>query len=178
MSKVVADSSFYICFLDDIKRPKYLVRILNHFEFIIGKVIHEEIKRSQNYSYIKTIMEEKVIQFEYENYGEILKPFFSIKEIQKGEHEVIAISIILVRLGFLDIIIIIDDKDARKFIERNFKDIYHLLKYTVKFIVECYSKYKIFSKEEVKEILTLIKGSKFRVKGSLIDDILKNLEGS
>ena len=176
MNKVVADSTFYICFLDDIKRSEYLIRLANHFEFVVGKVIHEEIKKSQNYSCIENIMKKKVLHFEYENYGEILRPFFSMKEIQKGEHEAIAISIILVRIEFLEIFLIIDDNDARNFIKKNFQDIYPMVKYTVQFIVECYLNHSIFKKEEIIEILMLIKKSKFRINKNLIDNLLKNLE--
>jgi hypothetical protein len=77
--------------------PQYLVRILNHeyFDFVTGKIILEEIERSPRYMIIKKEIERKVRVFEYLNYGEILRPFFSIEEIKKGEHEVIAISCIL-----------------------------------------------------------------------------------
>ncbi len=176
MNKVVADSSFYICFLDDIKKPEYLIRLVDHFEFVLGKIIHKEIRKSPNYSGRKNIMKKKVLYFEYENYGEILRPFFSMEEIQKGEHEAIAISIILIRIELLDISLIMDDSNARNFIKKNFQDIYHMVKYTVQFIVECYDTHRIFKKEEIVEILTLIKKSKFRIDKKLVDYLLKNLK--
>jgi len=176
MNKVVADSSFYICFLDDIKRPEYLIRLLDHFEFVLGKIIHKEIKKSPNYSRIENIVKRKVLYFEYENYGEILRPFFSMEEIQKGEHEAIAIYIILVRIELLKVFLIIDDSNARKFIKKNFQNIYPMIKYTVQLIVECYLNHSIFKKEEIVEILELIKTSKFRINKNLIDHLLKNLK--
>ena len=176
MNKVVADSSFYICFLDDIKKPQYLIRLTDYFEFVLGKIIDEELRRSPNYSYIKNIMRKKFFYFKYGNYEEILRPFFSMEEIQKGEHEAIAISIILVRLELLEIFLIIDENSARNFIKKNFQDIYPMVKYTVQFIVECYFNHNIFKKDEIIEILTLIKTSKFRINKNLIDSLLKKLE--
>lgn len=159
---IIPNSSFYLCFLDDIMAPQYLVRILNHeyFDFVTGKIILEEIER-------------KVRVFEYLNYGEILRPFFSIEEIKKGEHEVIAISCILYILE-INFLAIIDDDQAIKFLKRNFPRTEHKITRTVGFMEECYRR-KIFSKEETINILELIKKSKFRVKKAIIEDIIKRI---
>jgi len=82
---VVPDSSFYICFLDDINAPHYLLQLLNAriFKFILGKIIKTEIEKSPNYKSIEKTIDSRVEIFEYYNYGEILRPFFSLEEIKK-----------------------------------------------------------------------------------------------
>ncbi len=175
MRSTIADSSFYICFLDDIKRPDFLKRMINSFEFLIGKIIKGEVEKSKNYFHIKQIFETKVILFQYENYGELLKPFFSLHEIKKGEHEVIAIAIIM--SNFKQIIVIIDELDVRRFIQANFPELIMDMVGTVGFIKMCCCEYKIFSKEEAKGILNLIKNSRFRIGNNIIGEIIKDING-
>ena len=172
---IIPNSSFYLCFLDDIMAPQYLVRILNYeyFNFVTGKIILKEIERSPRYRIIKKEIERKVRVFEYLDYGEILRPFFSIEEIKKREHEVIAISCILYILE-INFLAIIDDEQAIRFLKRNFPRIEHKITRTVGFMEECYRR-KIFSKEETINILELIKKSKFRVKKAIIEDIIKRI---
>lgn len=175
--KVVADSSFYICFLDDIRRPKYLIRIIKNFEFLIGEILENEIRQSQNYFHVKNFIGTKIILFDYKDYfyGELLKPLFSVGEIRKGEHEVIAITVIIFSLH-KKLISIIDDKEAIKFIEKNFPKIYNMVIRTVRFVEKCCCEYKIFSKKEAKEILNLIKNSKFRVNDDIIEKVIQDID--
>jgi hypothetical protein len=83
---IVPNSSFYLCFLDDIESPHYLARILNHerFDFVAGEKILEEVKRSSRYRLVERKVERRVKIFKYLNYGEILRPFFSVEEIERG----------------------------------------------------------------------------------------------
>ena len=82
---IIADSSFYICFLDDIKKPDYLKHILTHFRFVIGKIVKKEIARSPMFKKIESIINTVVDNISAdENFDELLKPFFSVKEIEKG----------------------------------------------------------------------------------------------
>jgi len=71
---VVPDSSFYICFLDDINAPHYLLQLLNAriFKFIFGKIIKNEIEKSSNYKTIEKTIDSRVEIFEY--YNHILLP--------------------------------------------------------------------------------------------------------
>lgn len=176
-SLVVPDSSFYICFLDDIKRPDYLLRLLNFgiLRFITGRLIKDEIAQSPNYPVLKDQFKVNVDEFEYYNYGEVLRPFFSIKEIKKGEHEVIAIAYILYFLGN-QLIVIIDEVQPRKFVERNFPEIFRNLNGTVGFVGNCCCEYGLFSKDEGLNILKLIEHSKFRVDKKIIDEIVVRIE--
>lgn len=176
MIKVIPDSSFYICFIDDINEPEYLIRILstNAMEFIIGQKIKEEIKKSQNYDAIEILINNHTQSFEYYSYGEILKPFFSVEEIKKGEHEVIAISYVMYQLGIVFIAIIDEDK-SRKFVEKNFPELLEKIVGTVGFIALCCCRYKIFSKNECILLLNKIKKSKFRIKNSIIEETVERI---
>ena len=173
--KVIPDSSFIICFLDDIQQPQYLIRIFNYdgFTFIIGRIVKNEISRSRRYDHIKSIVE-NAESFEYYYYGEILRPFLSIEEIEKGEHEVIATAYVMHSLGF-DIIFILDEDDPRKFVENNFPDLVDKMTGTVGFIEKCHCVFDIFEKDESIDILRLIKNSKFRVKAEIIEQAIENI---
>ena len=47
---LIPDSSFYICFLDDIKKPEFLKKIIqnSNFNIFTGKIIKDEIKKSND----------------------------------------------------------------------------------------------------------------------------------
>ena len=68
-----------------------------------------------------------------ENFDELLKPFFSVKEIEKGEDEVIAIAYVfnILELYFY---FILDDESARHFVEINFSELKDRMYGTVGFI--------------------------------------------
>lgn len=173
---VVPDSSFYLCFLDDINAPQYLLQLLNArvFKFFLGKVIKTEIESSSNYKTVEKTIDSRVEIFEYYNYGEILRPFFSLEEIKKGDNEVIVISYVLYFLD-LTFITILDDNKPRNFLRRNFPELYRRVVGTIGFIEKCSCQYKIFAKEEAITILNLIKKSKFRIKNEIVNNTIKRI---
>ncbi|MDI3475370.1 MAG: hypothetical protein PWQ95_1098 [Thermococcaceae archaeon] len=119
--EIISDSTFYICFLDDINYPEGLKKIINSrkFKFVIGDVVENEIKKSSNYPLIKSDLSkvrEKPLPF---NYGEIVRPFLGISEIKKGEHEVIGIAIVY-HLKGKDFILILDEDGPRGIIEKSY----------------------------------------------------------
>ena len=131
---IIADSSFYICFLDDIKKPYYLKHILTHFQICYWKNSKKEIARSQAFKKIESIINTVVDNISAdENFDELLKPFFSVKEIEKGEDEVIAIAYVfnILELYFY---FILDDESARHFVEINFSELKDRMYGTVGFI--------------------------------------------
>jgi len=175
--EVIPDSSFFICFLDDIKRPEYIVKIFSYerFSLVLGRVVNEEIKKSKNYSQIeKTLNSAK--SFDYTKFGEILRPFMSVEEISKGEHEVIATAYVLNFLGY-DIIFILDDDDARDLVTRNLKEIASKMTGTVGFVKICCCDHSALRREEAKTILKLIMNSKFRVKREIVEKTIREIEG-
>ncbi len=166
---LIPDSTFFICYLDDIEKPEYLKKIIknNKFNIFIGQIINNEIKKSNNYKSLEKDFGSKIKIFEYYQYGEILRPLFSREEIIKGEHEVIVIAFILFSEDE-KFIAILDDIAPRKFIKNNFPQIYESIEWTVGFTKNCYYKHKIFSKEETLIILELIQNSKFRIDPEVI----------
>ncbi len=113
--------------------------------------------------------------YEYYEYGEMLKAFFSVRELEEGEHEIIIISYIFSANGF-NFITIIDDKEPRHFIERNFPEILENMIGTIGFVKQCNCKYGLFDKNEAITILNSIKNSKFRIKGKIVDDIIEQIK--
>lgn len=177
MSRVIPDTSFFICFLDDIKNPEPVIRIFNSNKFVlvVGKLVHEEIKKSGNYYKIKHILI-SAKSYDYTQFGEILRPFMSVEEISKGEHEVIATAYVLNFLGH-DLIFILDDDDARTLVLKNLKEIADKMTGTVGFIRLCCCEHEVFNKDEAKSILTMIKNSKFRVKKEIVEKTIEDIEG-
>ncbi len=173
---VVPDSSFFICFLDDIKQPQILIQILKHgwFEFFTGCVIHSEIQRSQNFTDIEGEFDSRVSHLDYYNYGEILRPFFSVNEIRKGEHEVIAISYVLHSRGY-SVLAILDDESPRKYFRNRFPELSNKVTGTIGFIEQCTCSYGVFRVNKGTTILSSIADSKFRVKRHIVDDAIQRV---
>lgn len=175
---VIADSTFYICFLDDIEYPDGLKKIFlsKKFEFIIGPVVEAEIRSSKNYYQISECLSrvrKHPLPFRY---GEIVRPFLGIEEIRKGEHEVIGIAIVYYLRG-IDFILILDDNGPRKVIAKRLAGIKSKMTGTVGFVKLCCCHYKIYSIQEAKNILEKIKNSKFRVPSNIVDDIIREIHG-
>jgi len=177
IANVVADSSFYICFLDDIIDPDTLILFFNRpeFIFIVGRIITNEVKKSLNFETIQDNFNSNVVIFSYYEYGEILKPFFSEDEILKGEDEVIVISYIFHNLD-KNFLMILDETWARKYIIRNFPDIENRMKGTIGFIEDCACNHNFFSPKLAVNILIKIEKSKFRIKEDIIRRAINKLQ--
>lgn len=173
-NKILSDSSFYICFLDDIKEHNCLLRIISEFEFYLTPLVKAEIKKSENYKVISD--NENIISIDnVDNIGEILKPFFSKDEILSGEHEIIGFAYILYQFK-VSFYFILDDKDRRDFVEYNFKDMYNQMLYTVQFICLCCCFFRFLSKNEVLTLFKEINESKFRIKTKFLNKAEKYIE--
>lgn len=172
MINLVADSSFYICFLDDIDCPNDLLHILKHFLAHIPPRVNEEISKCKNYSVLKNhvnfFRESKL------DLGKLLEPFFSKDEKLKGEHEVVVLSIVLYNT-IDNIVIIIDDKGPRKFLFDNFGYMQDSICGTVGFIGLCYYKYHIFEKQKSLYLLDKIENSNFRIKKEEIEEVRQKI---
>lgn len=163
---VIADSSFYICFLDDIACPALLnLMLAGPFQFLITRIVHDEIKASENYLQIQTERLEKLE--EPFDISKILMPFFGKDEASKGEHEIVAFSLILSE-NDPDLIIILDDAQPRKILERHNPRLANNVYGTVGFVVSCHCDYTILQKRDVLGTIKIIGESKFRVSGDII----------
>jgi len=167
--EIIADSSFYICFLDDVNRPEILHRIIKEFNFIITPLVKNEIEKSENYARIQSNKNIFFPEFSFD-YGEILKAFFSEEEIIKGEHGVIGTAYILYRLN-RNFCFILDDQDPRKFVVSNIPDLVKFMTGTVNFIGLCCCSYKLLKKDEALILLNQIEKSKFRIKKSILSQV-------
>jgi predicted nucleic acid-binding protein len=178
MIDVVPDSSFYICFLDDIEAPQILERLLicPEYNYFTGDVISEEIEKSKNFPSLEKIFHKMVTRFDYFDYGEIMRPLFSREQINKGENEVIVIIYILNKLN-REYVGIIDEITARNFVSKNFPDMFENITGTLGFLRISTTDRKIISKEECISVLMRIRASKFRVDVKLIDKVQGEITG-
>lgn len=172
-NEMLADSSFYLCFLEDIKQPELLLRILKRFNFLITPIVYREVSLSNNFAFIQFSPALKLVS--RENLGEILKPFFSQKEIEKGETEIIELAYDYYAEG-KPRKFVIDDKEPRRFVLRNLPYLSKLMIGTVGFVGECCYEYSILNKHEASTLLLIISTSSFRVAPEIISDIINKIE--
>jgi predicted nucleic acid-binding protein len=171
--KIIADSSFYLCFLDDINDPDFLHRIIEKFDLYITPIVECEIKIEKN----KSLKEnKKIIRIgNYIAFGEILKPFLSKKIIDKGEHEVIGLGFHFFMIG-VPFYLVIDDEEARSFVRKNLSFLSSCLHGTVGLICLCCCYFKIFSKSETMVTFNKIENSKFRISKEILYKIKNAVE--
>lgn len=172
-NEMLSDSSFYLCFLEDIEQPDVLLRIMQRFDFLITPIVYKEVSKSHNFGRIQSCPKLKLLQ--KESLGEILKPFFSKKEIEKGETEVIELAFEYYVAG-LPRMFIIDDKEPRLFVTRNLPYLSDLMIGTVGFVGECSYEYAILDKYEASALLLLISTSSFRVEPEVISEVLAKID--
>lgn len=171
--EILADSSFFICFLDDIEQPKVLKRMLYKFDFLVTPMVYKEISKSINFKHVQN--HPKIILVPKENLGESLRPFFSKKEVEKGETEVIELAYQFYS-NSNPRIFIIDEDGPRLFVIQNLPYLEKLMIGTVGFVGECYYEYGILEKSEASAIILIIGTSKFRVSAEVIREVLTKIE--
>ncbi|NJD76573.1 MAG: hypothetical protein FIB08_05675 [Candidatus Methanoperedens sp.] len=151
---IVPDSSFYICFANDLKRREWLYELANLYPVYIGKRILKEIFKevSDDKDFLSTV---KIIDFDY---YELIKPYFGRNEmhIDDGEYEAIGIAHFLVIKGYLRYLII-DETRARNFVNRHFPSLTDKMVGTIGFLRDGCCKDKKISALKVLGILYAIK---------------------
>ena len=172
--EIIADSSFYICFLDCIQDSKSLIRIIDNFKMHLSKKILEEISKSPNFH---KIQDKKFNIFNNPNLnlGEALRPFVTEEQISKGEHEVIVLAYVFNGMG-INFWVIIDEKSKRNLVKRIVPELSDKLLGTITFIELCNNEYHIFNKSESLIIFDKIASSNFRIKPELIKRAKNNLK--
>jgi len=173
MEEIIADSSFYVCFLDCIQDSQSLIKIIDKFKMHMGKQVLGEIKKSSNFYKIqnKTF---NLFNNPNLNLGEALRPFITEEQISKGEHEVIILAYVFGGTG-IDFWVVIDEKSKRNLLKRVVPEVSDKLLGTINFIGLCNNKYNIFNKQESLTILDKITSSNFRVKPEIIADVKREL---
>ena len=82
---LVADNSFYSCFLNDINETEILIRYLDNFKHHIGPRIKDELSKSNNYIQIANHQNLNYFPESQLNISAIVSPLFSSEEKHKGE---------------------------------------------------------------------------------------------
>lgn len=175
---LIADNSFYSFFLDDTYSPEPLKIILNKFKAQVTPFVYEELKKCKHFRVIEELKEIINVFSEKDlNIGEILRPLMSGKEIDKGEHQIIALGYMCYNLK-MSFILIIDDGGAIKFIEKN--PLLHCIKghleRTAGFIGNCFIKYQIFNKPQTLDLLEKMGASKFFIDKEILKSIKERVE--
>lgn len=171
---IVADASFYLCFLEDIKQPQVLVQILDNFLFYLPPAVFNEIRICKTFFHIKG--HKNTQQVEGYDYGAILKPFVGRKQLDMGEAEAIALAYICQGVKKCDRLIL-DDGDARLFVQTNIPVLQKLMTGTVGFIGDCHCISALLGKQQAIDLLDVIGKSTFRIKDKDLSNIRKRIEG-
>lgn len=169
---LIADASFYICFLDCIGDSKSLIKILDNFKVHVPPKVNDEISKSKNWC---NISEHKNLNF-FSNspfdVGKIIQPFLSKNEIKKGEYDIIITAYFFYNLSRpKEFFLIIDDAKPRKFVQNNLEELKAHMMGTVEFIKCCYLKCKIFNKDEVMNLYDRIEKSGFWIKREIMEKL-------
>jgi len=116
---VLADSSFYICFLEELKRYD-CYDFFSYYDFCIGDKVLNELNSK------KLLLDKPITHVDFENheYYKLFSPFLSNleKNKDKGEFEIIALALLFYKKNILKYIIV-DDKGAKKIINKNFREL-------------------------------------------------------
>lgn len=174
---LVADSTFYLFFIDDTNNSDSLCKILEIFTAQLSPTIHKELHLKNKDAKLKKLIESScnVFQDSRIKYAEALRPVFSKEELQKGEHELIAIAVLCNELK-IELILVIDDEGPRKIISNHFAYLSVYLTRTGRFIEKCYSQYDVLKKDEAIKLINDMKKSKFHIDKRSIDQLLGELE--
>lgn len=171
----LADSTFYLCFLEDIGKPEILLNMLSIFQFFIPTLVQKEVRVCKNYGKISGVS--GIISIDFEpSLGELLRPFLSQRAIGKGEVEVIALAY---HWSASEKIrkFILDDQEARKFVIDNLPHLAKSMIGTIGLIADCHCIFKLFTKVQALQILHDIKSSPFRVADNILSEVEAKIEG-
>lgn len=131
MDNCVADSSFYICWTDDLRRKTCVHKFISFYQFHVGKRILNEISNSSVDHDFKSKL--KVSNFDYTI---LFTPLIKGK-LNKGEFEAIGIAKNLFDQNKLKHLIL-DDGPARQLLKREFPLLINNQCGTVGFVRECH----------------------------------------
>lgn len=165
MRVVVADSTFYILFYSDIHDNKSLYHILDKYDMYVGKKLKDELK---NHIGTDHVFQKLTNDIEHEvDFALLLKSFYTflLKEypevnhkINDAEYEAMGLSYLLKQHENL-CHLIIDDKYAYNFVNRNLAYIKTELKRTLGFLYYSYDKEAILERDFVAKIFDKIEKS-------------------
>lgn len=158
MKGVVADSSFYILFYNELEDPLSLHKISENYDFYIGKRLKTELGKylgSEGKSNLTVKDVSEKVDFsrlleDYYNQIDLLNPNIGSWK-NGGEFEVIGLSFILKQYKKLSYIVI-DDKKPYNFIRFHLEHISPFLVRTIKFLYVAYKDDKVLRGQHVVDI--------------------------
>jgi len=150
---VVSDSSFYIAFLspEEINEPDVLLEILQKYDFLIGKVVLEEISKKNEEKLERINFRKHISILDGYDYGALLS-VIGYKIFEKGEYESIAIAYMLLGKSMLHSLII-DDKSAQGWINRNLPELYSFVRYSLRFLVNSCCNDRSMARKTIQNVL-------------------------
>ena len=169
----IADTSFYVFFVDDIDGLEYLAAIARSCMLMATALVMKELSRKRDAENLRGMV--VPAGFEYD-IAETLRPFFDEQRSVRGEHEVIAFGHIMHKRG-VPSTVIIDDSQARKFAMRHFAHLGRSMTGTLGFVVEC-GRNGTLAAADAGRVLEAMKSSRFRVPVGLVDDALREVRGA
>jgi predicted nucleic acid-binding protein len=174
--KVIPDSSFFICFVDDLEgylpvadRIQVLATITGKFEFLVVPAVEQESHLQRLPAQIQDNLDLVKIPasgIQKDPSIELLRPLLG-----KGEHEVISCAQIHLQKGDIRFVFILDDGVARNLVKRILPALVNHMKGTVGFLGYCAIQ-KVLDKNGTIQLLTLIGKSKFRVDQATISTVI------
>jgi predicted nucleic acid-binding protein len=177
---VIPDSSFFICFLDDLEgllpisdRVRILTVITGNFTVMVVPEVEQELRFFRFPSQVR----DQVRMVKIPAHGtrsdpsiELLRPLLG-----KGEHEVITCAHFHFLKGDGIFFFILDDGVARDLVKRILPSLTNYMKGTVGFIGHCAIR-KVIGKNEAIQLLTVIGKSKFRVDRTTIITVITEIQ--
>ncbi|MCK9581852.1 MAG: hypothetical protein M0Q92_15590 [Methanoregula sp.] len=176
--KLIPDSSFFICFLDDLgdylpvaDRMRVLMAIAGSFSVMVVP----EVERESRLHRLTPDVSGKVQRISIANEPadpsvELLRPLLG-----SGEHEVITFAHGCLLKGDGTFLFILDDGVARNLVQRILPALVSHMKGTVGFLGHCAIR-KILDKNGTIQLLTVIGKSKFRVDQSTISTVITEVQ--
>jgi len=173
---LIADSTFYICFLDCIQKPEVLIKIIKNFKANIPQRVFQEICKSKNSHHL---LQHKdclnIFDKPHLNLGEVLRPFVSENELKKGEHEIIVLAYVCSHMG-IKFILILDEASKRNLVKNIIPELIDNMTGTLGFLKMCCCKYHIFNNTEIINLIDEIEKSSFRIDKRIIMQIKKEIK--
>lgn len=176
--KVIPDSSFFICFLDDLEGHLPLtdrLRLLAGISCSFPVMITPAVEQESRYQRLPTGVSNQIQRITINGLPtdpsiELLRPLLG-----KGEHEVITFARSCLLNGDSIFIFILDDGVARNLVKRILPALVSHMKGTVGFLGFCAIR-KVLEKNETINLLTIIGKSKFRVDRSTISTVIAEVQ--
>ena len=177
---VIPDSSFFICFLDDLEghlpisdRVRFLMLIAGNFTILVVPDVEQESQFQRFSPPVKAqarMVKIPASKTRSDPSIELLRPMLG-----RGEHEVITCAHYHVLKGDSIFFFILDDGLARDLVRRILPVLISHMKGTVGFIGHCAIQ-KVLEKNEAIHLLTVIGRSKFRVDQLTVTTVISDIQ--